>query len=92
MLICVYFLLTAKSFGENFARTNKYMHANKLWLQTVPTTDCEVVVIFPTKTDDAVIMWVLAKLKERLQELKVAVRHHAHTGTCGLYLSASSDW
>ncbi|XP_030833298.1 anoctamin-8 isoform X2 [Strongylocentrotus purpuratus] len=81
----------AKSFGENFARTNKYMHANKLWLQTVPTTDCEVVVIFPTKTDDAVIMWVLAKLKERLQELKVAVRHHAHTGTCGLYLSASSD-
>ncbi|XP_063955758.1 anoctamin-8-like [Lytechinus pictus] len=81
----------AKQFGENFARTNKYMHANKLWLQTVPTDDCEVVVIFPTKTDDAVIMWVLAKLKERLPELKVAVRHHSHTGTCGLYLSASSE-
>ncbi|XP_071509336.1 anoctamin-8-like [Diadema antillarum] len=84
-------LQLAQLFGENFARTNKYMRANRLWLHTVPTQDCEVVVIFPAKAGDSVLMWVLARLKERLPELLVAVRNHAHTGTCGLYLSASFE-
>ncbi|XP_038077941.1 anoctamin-8-like isoform X1 [Patiria miniata] len=78
----------AKLFGKKFARTNKFIHTNKLWMQTIPTRDCDVLMTFPAKTDDDTLMWLLSRLRARTPELGVHVRHHGNTGVYGFYLTA----
>ncbi|XP_033634933.1 anoctamin-8-like isoform X1 [Asterias rubens] len=79
----------AKIFGKKFARTNKFIHTNKLWMQTIPTRDCDVLMTFPAKTDDDTLMWLLSRFRARTPQLGVHVRHHGHTGVYGFYLTAT---
>ncbi|XP_070542017.1 anoctamin-8-like isoform X2 [Ptychodera flava] len=83
--------LTAKLFGKKFAKASKLVVANKLWQNTIPTKDCDIVMTFPEKTDDETLMWVLARLRSRSSEISVHVRHHSNAGVYGFYLTAAFD-
>ncbi|PIK54087.1 putative anoctamin-8-like isoform X2 [Apostichopus japonicus] len=84
-------VLQAKEYGQTIKDTAKYMHEKKLCLETVPTTDCHVVLTFPTKTDIATLSWIEGILKENLPDLTVHKRLHPYTNMTGWYLTASFD-
>jgi len=62
-----------------------------MWSRTIPTENCDVLVTFPSALEDDVLMWVLARLRARVPELSVHVRHHIGTGIYGFYLTASFE-
>ncbi|XP_077988796.1 anoctamin-8-like isoform X2 [Glandiceps talaboti] len=82
--------LTAKIFGKKFAKASKAV-ASKIWQETAPTKDCDLVMTFPGKTDDETLMWVLARLRARSPEISAHVRHHTNAGVYGFYLTASFE-
>ncbi|XP_050715998.1 anoctamin-8-like isoform X3 [Eriocheir sinensis] len=67
------------------------MLPKRMWMQTVPTQDCEVVVVLAAGTREATLHWLLTRLKTRLPEVTVCVKNHAATNSYALYLSASYD-
>ncbi|XP_047486839.1 anoctamin-8-like [Penaeus chinensis] len=67
------------------------MLPKRMWMQTVPTQDCEVVVVMAGGTRESTLHWLLARLKARLPELTVGVKNHQATNSYALYLSASYD-
>lgn len=67
------------------------MLPKRMWMQTVPTQDCEVVVVMAGGTRESTLNWLLARLKARLPELTVGVKNHQATNSYALYLSASYD-
>ncbi|XP_069166771.1 anoctamin-10 isoform X3 [Procambarus clarkii] len=67
------------------------MLPKRMWMQTVPTQDCEVVVVMAGGTRETTLQWLLLRLKTRLPELTVCVKNHAATNSYALYLSASYD-
>ncbi|XP_063887556.1 anoctamin-8-like isoform X4 [Scylla paramamosain] len=67
------------------------MLPKRMWMQTVPTQDCEVVVVMAAGTREATLHWLLTRLKTRLPEVTVCVKNHAATNSYALYLSASYD-
>ena len=60
-------------------------------MHTIPTRDCDVLMTFPEKTDDDTLMWLLSRMRARMPELGVHVRHHGHTGVYGFYLTAEYE-
>ncbi|XP_064619768.1 anoctamin-8-like isoform X2 [Lineus longissimus] len=78
-------------FGKKFASTSRFVVSSKVWMNTIPTHDCDVLLTFPAKTDDHTLMWLLARLRNRTPELEVHVRHHSNTGVYGFYLTATYD-
>ncbi|XP_071953284.1 anoctamin-8-like [Antedon mediterranea] len=81
----------AKIFGKKFAKTSKFVYANRLWMNTIPTRDCDILITFPEKTQDDTLMWLLSRLRARTPEIVVQVRHHGNTGVHGFYLSANYE-
>nr|XP_032824516.1 anoctamin-8 [Petromyzon marinus] len=75
-----------KLFGKKLAHT---LVQTRSWMKTVPTDDCDVLMVLPEKTSDATLLWLLNKLRVGLPELVVQVRHHPCTRAYGLYLTAS---
>lgn len=84
--ISAYRLLGRRSMG-----TKRLVVSSKVLLSAIPTQNCDVVVTFPAKTEDATLMWLLARLKSRTPALTVNVRHHSHTGIYGFYLTAAYE-
>ncbi|XP_074651882.1 anoctamin-8-like [Tubulanus polymorphus] len=78
-------------FGRKFASTSRFVVSSKVWMNTIPTRDCDVLLTFPAKTDDQTLMWVLARLRSRTPELEVHVRHHSNTGVYGFYMTSSYE-
>ena len=58
-------------------------------MHTIPTRDCDVLMTFPAKTEDATLLWLLGRLRARTPQLCVHVRYHSNTGVYGFYLTAS---
>ncbi|XP_033120637.1 anoctamin-8-like isoform X2 [Anneissia japonica] len=83
--------VAAKIFGKKFAKTSKFVYANRLWMHTIPTRDCDVLIAFPEKTQDDTLMWLLSRLRARTPEIIVQVRHHGNTGVHGFYLSSNYE-
>ncbi|XP_059479643.1 anoctamin-8 isoform X1 [Neocloeon triangulifer] len=65
------------------------MTPRRLWLQSVPTQDCDMVMTFPSGASDVTLMWLLQRLRSSTPGLVVHVRHHASTDRYGFYLTAS---
>ncbi|XP_039276146.1 anoctamin-8 [Nilaparvata lugens] len=86
----------AKETFENASRllrrkipcTGHLMTPRRLWIQTVPTHECDVVLMFPPGAQDLTLMWLLSRLRAGTPGLVVHVRHHAHSDTYGFYLTA----
>ncbi|KAH9491750.1 Anoctamin-8 [Bulinus truncatus] len=81
-----YRLLGRRSLGAK-----RLVVSSKVLFPAIPTQNCDVVLTFPAHTDDATLMWLLARLKARAPALTVHVRHHSHTGIYGFYLTALYD-
>ncbi|XP_053629795.2 anoctamin-10 isoform X2 [Cherax quadricarinatus] len=67
------------------------MLPKRMWMQTVPTQDCEVVVVMAGGTRETTLQWLLVRLRTRLPELTMCVKNHAATNAYALYLSATYD-
>ncbi|XP_065335769.1 anoctamin-8 isoform X2 [Cloeon dipterum] len=65
------------------------MTPRRLWLQSVPTQDCDVVMTFPPGASDITLMWLLQRLRSSTPGLVVHVKHHASTDRYGFYLTAT---
>ncbi|XP_018328855.1 anoctamin-8 [Agrilus planipennis] len=59
----------------------------RLWLNTVSSPNCDVVVIFSSQAKESVISWLLDRIKECC-ELTVSVRQHVSTQTTAFYITA----
>ncbi|CAG5119252.1 unnamed protein product [Candidula unifasciata] len=74
--------------GRRSLGAKRLVVSSKVLLPAIPTQNCDVVLTFPANTEDATLMWLLARLKSRAPALTVHVRHHSHTGIYGFYLTA----
>ncbi|KOC63162.1 Anoctamin-8 [Habropoda laboriosa] len=68
--------------------TGHLMTPRRLWIQKVPTQECDVVMMFPSGTSDETLMWLLGRLRAGTPGLVVHVRHHASSDSYGFYLTA----
>ncbi|XP_046621598.1 anoctamin-8 isoform X5 [Neodiprion virginianus] len=68
--------------------TGHLMTPRRLWIQKVPTQECDVVVMFPSGARDETLMWLLGRLRAGTPGLVVHVRHHTSSDSYGFYLTA----
>ncbi|CAK9797622.1 Ano8, partial [Anthophora quadrimaculata] len=68
--------------------TGHLMTPRRLWIQKVPTQECDVVMMFPNGASDETLMWLLGKLRAGTPGLVVHVRHHTSSDSYGFYLTA----
>ncbi|CAK9829082.1 Ano8 [Anthophora retusa] len=68
--------------------TGHLMTPRRLWIQKVPTQECDVVMMFPSGASDETLMWLLGKLRAGTPGLVVHVRHHTSSDSYGFYLTA----
>ncbi|KAE8743203.1 hypothetical protein FOCC_FOCC011183 [Frankliniella occidentalis] len=89
-------ITSAKETFENASRmlrrkipqTGHLMTPRRLWIQTVPTQECDVVLMFPSGTADSTLMWLLSRLRAGTPGLVAHVRHHSSSDSYGFYLTA----
>ncbi|RUS79435.1 hypothetical protein EGW08_012812, partial [Elysia chlorotica] len=74
--------------GKRALSAKRLVVSSKVLFPAIPTQNCDVVLTFPSSTEDGTLMWLLARLKTRAPNLRVQVRHHSHTGIYGFYLTA----
>ncbi|XP_066590008.1 anoctamin-10 isoform X2 [Prorops nasuta] len=68
--------------------TGHLMTPRRLWIQKVPTQECDVVMMFPSGASDETLMWLLGRLRSGTPGLVVHVRQHASSDSYGFYLTA----
>ncbi|XP_076545996.1 anoctamin 8 white walker isoform X4 [Osmia lignaria lignaria] len=68
--------------------TGHLMTPRRLWIQKVPTQECDVVMMFPSGASDETLMWLLGRLRAGTPGLVVHVRHHASSDSYSFYLTA----
>ncbi|CAH1797955.1 unnamed protein product [Owenia fusiformis] len=82
---------SSRLFNKRFTNTSRFVVSSKVWMNTIPTRDCDVLVTFPSNTSDQTLLWLLSRLRTRTPELSVHVRHHSNTGVFGYYLTATYE-
>ncbi|XP_046581534.1 anoctamin-8-like [Haliotis rubra] len=80
-----------RMFGKRLDSTKRLVVSSKVWMKTIPTQNCDVLLTFPAKADDATLMWLLARLKTRTPQIIVHVRHHSNSGIYGFYMTATYE-
>ncbi|GAB1604800.1 anoctamin-8-like isoform X2, partial [Argonauta hians] len=80
---------TYRVFGKRLLRTSQFVVSSRIWLHTIPTRNCDVLMTFPANTEDAKLMWLLKQLREKAPQIIVHVRHHSKTEVFGFYMTAS---
>ncbi|KAG7189856.1 hypothetical protein KM043_017506 [Ampulex compressa] len=68
--------------------TGHLMTPRRLWIQKVPTQECDVVMMFPSGASDETLMWLLGRLRAGTPGLVVHVRQHTSSNSYGFYLTA----
>lgn len=92
-LICLplYCCVTAlRMFGKPLC-SKRLLVSSKVLMHTIPTHDCDIVLMLPARTQDSTLMWLLARLRSRTPQLLVHVRHHSNSGIYGLYMTAKYE-
>ena len=90
-LIFLFLFSAGKLLGKRFTTTSRFVVSSKVWMNTIPTRDCDILMTFPPKTPDHTLMWILARLRARTPELAVHVRHHSNTGVHGFYFTVTYE-
>ena len=85
------FICLVSAAGKRFSRTSRFVVSSKVWQNTIPTRDCDVLLTFPKQAEDQTLMWLLSRLRSRTPNLQVHVRHHSSTGVYGFYLTAEYE-
>lgn len=63
----------------------------KTWMHTVPTKDCDVVMVMAPGTQDSTIQGLLTRIKTYLPQLNVSVKNHDADKAYVFYLHATYD-
>ncbi|XP_044003810.1 uncharacterized protein LOC122849215 isoform X4 [Aphidius gifuensis] len=58
------------------------------WIHTVPTQECDIVVIFPKDESKESLIWLLERLRTGTPGLVISVHHHESSGSDGFYITA----
>lgn len=53
---------------------------NRLWLNAHTNYDCDVLITFPTHTDDYTIIWFLEQLIQLAPDIRISIKYHFTTG------------
>ncbi|KAK7496840.1 hypothetical protein BaRGS_00011820 [Batillaria attramentaria] len=77
-------------FGKKLI-SKRLLVSSKVWMNTIPTSDCDVVLTIPATTHDTTIMWLLSRLRSRTPRLLVNFKHHSNSGIYALYLTATYE-
>lgn len=79
-----------KMFGKKQI-SKRLLVSSKVWMSTIPTHDCDVVLTLPANTQDTTLMWLLARLRSRTPRLLVNFKHHSNSGIYAFYMTASYE-
>lgn len=53
---------------------------NRLWLNAHCNYQCDVLITFPPRVDDYVLVWFLEKLLQFAPDIRVSIKYHFTTG------------
>ncbi|GFS11038.1 anoctamin [Elysia marginata] len=88
LMFAIFAISAYRLLGKRALSAKRLVVSSKVLFPAIPTQNCDVVLTFPSSTEDNTLMWLLARLKARAPNLRVQVRHHSHTGIYGFYLTA----
>jgi len=71
--------LVKSIFGKRFANLSSAI-TNRLWLNAHTNYECDVLLTFPEKIDDNVIIWFLEKFLQLEPDIRISIKHHFTTG------------
>jgi hypothetical protein len=57
---------------------------NRLWLNAHTNYQCDVLLTFPSRVDDYVIIWFLEQLHQLTSDIHISIKYHFTTGECSL--------
>ncbi|CAF1545825.1 unnamed protein product, partial [Rotaria sp. Silwood1] len=60
---------------------------NRLWLNADTNYECDVLLTFPARIDDHVIIWFLEKFIQLQPDIRISIKYHFTTGVYGFYLT-----
>ncbi|XP_023320321.1 anoctamin-8 isoform X1 [Eurytemora carolleeae] len=63
----------SKMLRRRIPQSGHLMTAKRFWLQTLPSQDCDIVLIFPPETSELTITWIRAQM-QRIRELTIMTR------------------
>ncbi|UJR15035.1 hypothetical protein I4U23_002008 [Adineta vaga] len=73
-------------FHKRFAHLSSAI-TNRLWLNAHTNYDCDVLLTFPARIDDNVIVWYLEKFLQLEPDIRISIKYHFTTGVYGFYLT-----
>lgn len=76
--------------GKKFS-SKRLLVSSKVFMHTIPTEDCDIVLTLPASASDNTLMWLLSRLRSRVPYISVHFRHHDNSGIYGLYMTASYE-
>ncbi|XP_060575642.1 anoctamin-8-like isoform X2 [Ruditapes philippinarum] len=71
--------------------TTRLVASSKVLHSAIPTHNCDIIMTLPAKTDDVILMWLLARLRSRSPQIHVHVRHWKNTGMYAFYMTANYE-
>ena len=66
-------------FRKRFAHLSSAI-TNRLWLNAHTNYKCDVLLTFPAKIDDEVLIWFLEKFLQLEPDIRISIKHHFTTG------------
>ena len=66
-------------FHKRFAHLSSAI-TNRLWLNAHTNYDCDVLLTFPARVDDNVIVWFLEKFLQLEPDVRISIKYHFTTG------------
>lgn len=72
-------LLVKSIFRKRFAHLSSAI-TNRLWLNAHTNYDCDVLLTFPPRVDDRVIVWLLEQLLRLEPDIRISIKYHFTTG------------
>ncbi|CAF1366308.1 unnamed protein product [Adineta steineri] len=73
-------------FHKRFANFSSAI-TNRLWLNAHTNYDCDVLLTFPARIDNNVIIWFLEKFLQLESDIRISIKYHFTTGVYGFYLT-----
>lgn len=71
--------LVRSIFRKRFAHLSSAI-TNRLWLNAHTNYQCDVLLTFPEKIHDQVIVWFLKKLLQLEPDIRISIKYHFTTG------------
>ncbi|XP_029849538.2 anoctamin-8 [Ixodes scapularis] len=77
--------------GRRWQVSKQLLAASQCWNRTLPSHGCDVVLTFPPGTPASTTDWFHDRIRDRVPQLAINIRHHAQSGSVGFYFTADYD-